>query len=108
MSPLPPIAPLGAMPFGPITPADGVGGASAASPAPASGGFADILSGAVSGLNDQLVGSERLTEMAATGGLADPTVALVAVEKADLAFTTAVQVRNKLIEGWQEISRMQV
>ena len=40
--------------------------------------------------------------------LADPTVALVAVEKADLAFNTAVQVRNKLVEGWQEISRMQV
>ena len=37
-----------------------------------------------------------------------PTVALVAVEKADLAFNTAVQVRNKLVEGWQEISRMQV
>lgn len=108
MSPLPPIAPLGAMPFGPITPSDGIGGASAAQAAPAAGGFADMLSGAVSGLNDQLVGSERLTEMAATGGLTDPTVALVAVEKADLAFNTAVQVRNKLVEGWQEISRMQV
>jgi flagellar hook-basal body complex protein FliE len=96
------------MPFGPITPSDGIGGASAVQAAPAAGGFADMLSGAVSGLNDQLVGSERLTEQAATGGLADPTVALVAVEKADLAFTTAVQVRNKLIEGWQEISRMQV
>ncbi len=95
------------MPFGAITAADGIGSAQA-SPAPASGGFADMLSGAVSGLNNELISSERLTEQAATGGLADPTVALVAVEKADLAFNTAVQVRNKMIEGWQEISRMQV
>lgn len=108
MTPLPSIAPLGAMPFGPITASDGIGGAATASPAPAEGGFAEMLSGAVSGLNDQLVGSERLSEQAATGGLADPTVALVAVEKADLAFNTAVQVRNKMIEAWQELSRMQV
>ena len=107
MTPLPPIAPMGAMPFGPITASDGIGGAAAA-PAPAAGGFGDMLSGAISGLNDQLVGSERLSEQAATGGLADPTVALVAVEKADLAFNTAVQVRNKMIEAWQELSRMQV
>jgi len=108
VTPLPPISAPGAMPFGPITGADGVGSATAAPAATASGGFADMLSGAVSGLNDQLISSERLTEQAATGGLADPTVALVAVEKADLAFNTAVQVRNKMIEAWQEISRMQV
>jgi flagellar hook-basal body complex protein FliE len=96
------------MPFGPISGADGIGAGPGAPAAPASGGFADMLSGAVSGLNDQLIGSERLSEQAATGGLTDPTVALVAVEQADLAFNTAVQVRNKMIEAWQEISRMQV
>lgn len=107
MTPLPPISALPSMPFGPIGAADGASSGSAA-PATASGGFADMLSGAVSGLNDQLVGSEKLSEQAATGSLADPTDALVAVEKADLAFNTAVQVRNKLVEGWQELSRMQV
>jgi flagellar hook-basal body complex protein FliE len=104
MTPLPPIAGLPAMPFGPM----GVQGAGEAATAPAASGFGDMLAGAISGLNGQLVGSERLSEQAATGGLADPTVALVAVEKADLAFNTAVQVRNKLVEGWQELSRMQV
>lgn len=108
MTLLPPIQPMGSMPFGPITAGDGIGAAGSTTAAPASGGFADMLSGAVSGLNNQLTSSERLTEQAATGGLTDPTTALVAVEKADLAFNTAVQVRNKLIEGWQEISRMQV
>jgi flagellar hook-basal body complex protein FliE len=105
VTPLGPVAALPSMPFGPIGASEGIG--SGASPA-AAGGFADMLSGAVAGLNNQLIGSERLAESAATGGLTDPTEALVAVEKADLAFNTAVQVRNKLIEGWQEISRMQV
>lgn len=109
MTPLGPIAALPAMPFGPI---GGVGASAAtgtdAPAASAAGGFAGMLSNAVSGLNGQLVGSEKLSEQAATGGLADPTVALVAVEKADLAFNTAVQVRNKLVEGWQELSRMSV
>ncbi|MGD9570741.1 MAG: flagellar hook-basal body complex protein FliE [Thermoleophilia bacterium] len=107
MTPLPPIQGLSAMPFGPM----GVTGAEPAgdaAPAPAAGGFGDMLAGAISGLNSQMVGSERLSEQAATGGLADPTVALVAVEQADLAFNTAVQVRNKLVEGWQELSRMSV
>ena len=97
------------MPFmssGPIGATDGAGAANqAATPAD---GFAGVLAGAISGLYSQMVGSEHLAEKAATGQLADPTVALVAVEKADLAFNTAVQVRNKLVEGWQELSRMQV
>jgi len=107
LTPLPPIGALASMPFGPITAADGPSAAARTAEAPASG-FGDILSSAISGLNNQMVGSEHLSEKAATGELADPTVALVAVEKADLAFSTAVQVRNKLLEGWQEISRMQV
>lgn len=107
MTPLPPISALPAMPFGPLG-ATGATGAAPAAEAPAAGGFGDALAGAIAGLNGQMVGSERLAEQAATGGLADPTVALVAVEKADLAFNTAVQVRNKLVEGWQELSRMSV
>ena len=107
MTPLPPIGALAPMPFGPIG-ASGVAGVGEEPAAPAASGFGDMLAGAISGLNSQMVGSERLAEQAATGGLADPTVALVEVEKADLAFNTAVQVRNKLVEGWQELSRMSV
>ncbi|MGE0028032.1 MAG: flagellar hook-basal body complex protein FliE [Thermoleophilia bacterium] len=113
MSPLPPITGLASMPFmpsGPIGAADGANQATQAAGGAAAGdtGFAGALSSAIKGLNTEMVGSEHLSEQAATGQLADPTVALVAVEKADLAFNTAVQVRNKLVEGWQELSRMQV
>lgn len=106
MTALGPIGALPSMPMGPIGATDDV--ASGSGTPAAGGGFADMLSSAVSGLNGQLTSSEKMSEDAATGGLTDPTEALVAVEKADLAFSTAVQVRNKLVEGWQELSRMQV
>ena len=108
MTALGPIGALPAMPFGPIGAADAASDATQAASGGADGGFAGMLNKAVSGLNDQLTSSEKLSEQAATGGLTDPTEALVAVEKADLAFNTAVQVRNKLVEGWQELSRMSV
>lgn len=110
MTPIPPIPPIAPMPFMPAGPIGASAGASdGAGPAPAAApGFASILQSAVAGLNDQMVNSERLSERVATGGVADPTSALVEVEKADLAFNAAVQVRNKLVEGWQELSRMQV
>ncbi len=101
------LGPIGALPPMPTSPIGGTADVASGSPA-AGGGFADMLSSAVSGLNGQLTSSEKMSEDAATGGVTDPTEALVAVEKADLAFSTAVQVRNKLVEGWQELSRMQV
>ena len=106
MTALGPIGALPPMPTGPIAATSDV--ASGTDATASGGGFAGMLSNAVSGLNNQLTSSERMSEDAATGGLTDPTEALVAVEKADLAFSTAVQVRNKLVNGWQELSRMQV
>jgi flagellar hook-basal body complex protein FliE len=70
--------------------------------------FAGALANAIEGLNTKMNGAERLSEAVATGQIADPTAALVEIEKADLAFNTAVQVRNRMIEGWQELSRMTV
>ena len=44
--------------------------------------------------------------------LGDPNTNLqdvvISMQKSTIAFQQAVQVRNKLVEGWQELSRMQV
>jgi flagellar hook-basal body complex protein FliE len=71
-------------------------------------GFSTLLSRAVGGLQDQVATADRLQELAATGQLADPTEAIVATQQADLSLRLAVQVRNRLVEGWQELSRMGV
>jgi flagellar hook-basal body complex protein FliE len=104
MTPLAPITSVGLMPTG-LTPTDAAPSAGAAAPADA---FAGMLSKAVSGLNGQLHQADQLQQAAAAGELSDPTVAVVAVEKADISLQLATQVRNKLVEGWQEISRMSV
>jgi flagellar hook-basal body complex protein FliE len=117
VSPIPPIAPLPPMPPMPVSPlgagagapgAQRTSGATAGAMPVGPADFAAALADAVSGLNTRMTGAERLSEAVATGKIADPTAALVEIERADLAFQTAMQVRNKLVEGWQEISRMTV
>lgn len=97
LAPMP--APMAALP----TP--GVGEAAGT---PGTSGFSTMLSRAVNGLQDQVNTADRLQEMAASGQLADPTVAIIETQKASLSLDLAVQVRNRLIEGWQELSRMSV
>ncbi|MFN8121967.1 MAG: flagellar hook-basal body complex protein FliE [Thermoleophilia bacterium] len=92
-----PMAPLQVAPVG----AD-------ASSTPATGGFGTLLTRAISGLNDQVNTADRMQQLAATGQLSDPQMAIVETTKAELALSTALQVRNKLVEGWQELSRMSV
>lgn len=43
-----------------------------------------------------------------SGEIKDVTEAMVAVEKADVAFQTMMQVRNKIVAAYEEIMRMQV
>lgn len=106
-----PIAGLGPIESLPFMSAGAVSAPTRPAPVPGSesgGDFAGMLAGAVSGLNAQLTRADRLQEAAASGQLGDPTVAIVETQKADIALQMATQVRNKLVEGWQELSRMAV
>lgn len=76
--------------------------------APGTGGFGELLTRATRGLADQVGQADRMQELAATGQLTDPTSAIVATQQASLSLDLAVQVRNRLVEGWQELSRMSV
>jgi flagellar hook-basal body complex protein FliE len=100
---IPQLAPMPA-PMAPL-PAPGV---EAAGATPGTGGFATLLTRATSGLADQIHTADRLQELAASGQLPDPTVAIIETQKANLSLDLAVQVRNRLVEGWQELSRMSV
>ncbi len=44
----------------------------------------------------------------ATGGQATLHDTMLAVQKADLSFRLMMQVRNKIVEAYQEVLRMQV
>ena len=73
----------------------------------AGAGFREVLHNAIDDI-EQLQGqAEAKVAGVLAGDGADVHSALIAVEKADLSFQLMMQVRNKIISAYQEISRMQ-
>lgn len=71
-------------------------------------GFGDTLTRAVSAVNDMQRDAADATNALAAGKPIDTAQALVTIEKANVSFQFAVQIRNKLLEAYQEIMRMTV
>lgn len=72
------------------------------------GGFAQMLSQGLERLQGLHDSSDNLAVKAATGDLQDIHDYTIASTKAGLATETTVAVRNKAIEAFTEIMRMQV
>lgn len=70
--------------------------------------FGDVLKSELDKVNESQVASEQLTEKFIKGDDVDVHNVMVAGEEAKLSLQLAVQVRNKLVEAYQEISRMQL
>ncbi|MBN1546754.1 MAG: flagellar hook-basal body complex protein FliE, partial [Syntrophaceae bacterium] len=73
----------------------------------ADGGFKAVLKNAIEDVNNlQLQADDAVAKLQANKGSMHE--ALIAMEKANLSFQTMVQVRNKIVEAYQEVMRMQV
>lgn len=70
--------------------------------------FAATLNDAVNSVNQAQKDSDRKMQELATGKSQNIHETMIAAEKADLALRLMVQVRNKIIEAYQEIMKMQV
>ena len=70
--------------------------------------FADTLKEAVSSVNELQKASDTFAQNVATGKTDDVAGAMIAAEKADIALRVMVQVRNKVIDAYQEVMKMQV
>lgn len=70
--------------------------------------FGDLVKNAVRQLNQVQADADAAALQIATGQGGDLHNALITVEEASLAFQLALQVRNKMIEAYQEVMRMQV
>ena len=90
------------------------GGVSPASPpasgglAPLNGGFNEALGRALTEVNALQLDAERAARTLASGKTVDMTEAVVTMEKASIAFQFALQIRNKLLEAYQDVMRMPV
>jgi len=79
----------------------------AAQPSAEGGEFMDTLRGAMDQVNDLQGAAEGKVASLLNGSGMDVHSAMIAVEKADLSFQLMMQVRNKIVQAYQEISRMQ-
>ena len=70
--------------------------------------FAQMLDRQVSGVNDLLSISDKKTTEMAMGKTENLHDAMISIEKAESAFKFMVQLRNKAMEAYNEIIRMQV
>ena len=82
-----------------LSPADG----EAATPAP----FADLLTDAVGQVNQLDDRARVAVEGLMTGSGVDVHQAMIATEKASMAFELALAVRNKAVEAYQSVMGMQ-
>ncbi len=72
------------------------------------GSFSEVLSSALNKLNETQVKADSLSMELLTGEVQDIHQVTIAMQEAKLSMQLAVEVRNKVIEAYQEISRMQV
>ncbi len=70
-------------------------------------GFRDVLHSAIDDIQQLEGQAQAKVAGVLDGGGTDVHSALIAVEKADLSFQLMMQVRNKIVSAYQEISRMQ-
>jgi flagellar hook-basal body complex protein FliE len=70
--------------------------------------FADTLKDAVQSVNQMQQESNVKMEELATGKTQNIHDVMLTAEKADIALRLMVQVRNKIIEAYQEVMKMQV
>lgn len=71
-------------------------------------GFVELLKGAIESVNQIQHESGRLEDAVARGENMNIHQAIIAGEKAGLSFQLMMQVRNKLLDAYQEIVRMQI
>lgn len=70
--------------------------------------FKEFLVDQLSQVNNMQQDANRAVEDLATGGDVNPAEVLTAVQKADLAFRTIMQIRNKLVQAYQEVQAIRV
>lgn len=70
--------------------------------------FAETLRSALDQVNRLQLDSDRNVERLAAGQDVDVHQVMISAERADLALQLTMAMRNKLIEAYQEIMRMQV
>lgn len=74
----------------------------------AEGGFKNLLIDSIQNVNSMQQQADQAVEAMFTGGDVNPAEVLTAVQKADLAFRLTMQMRNKVMDVYQEIKEIRI
>ena len=77
-------------------------------PAQGSGSFKDLLLSSIQEVNTMQQAADKAVEQLATGGDVNPAEVLTAVQKADIAFRMMMQIRNKIVQAYQEVQNIRI
>ena len=78
------------------------------SAAPGGPSFQDFLTKSLDEVNTMQRDADQAVEKLFTGGNVNPAEVLTAVQKADLSFRLVMQVRNKLVQAYQELKEIRI
>lgn len=74
----------------------------------ADGDFGAAFTNALTDVNKDIVNAQKTSEEFLTEGKHDLHEVMIALEKADVSFRYLNQVRNKVLDAYNEVMRMQV
>ena len=70
--------------------------------------FADALQGAIASANERALEANAATQAFAAGARDDIHGTMIAVKQADIELKLVANVRNKLVEAWSDLWRMNI
>ena len=70
--------------------------------------FKDFLLQSIQEVNSMQQQADRAVEKLATGDDVSPAEVLTAVQKADIAFRMMIQVRNKMVDAFNEVQNLRI
>jgi flagellar hook-basal body complex protein FliE len=79
-----------------------------ADPAQGPASFKNFLLESIQEVNSMQQAADRAVEKLVTGGDVNPAEVLTAVQKADIAFRLMMQIRNKMVQAFQEVQNIRV
>jgi flagellar hook-basal body complex protein FliE len=70
--------------------------------------FKNILLEALNQVNDMQGQANEAVQQLVTGGDVNPAEVLTTLQKADMSFRLMLQIRNKLVQAYQEINNIRI
>ncbi|MHB1035599.1 MAG: flagellar hook-basal body complex protein FliE [Pirellulales bacterium] len=91
-----------------ISPASTGFASAAAEKAQGGPSFKNVLLDSIHQVNSMQQEADQAVKSLATGGDVNPAEVLTAVQKADIAFRMMMQIRNKLVQAYDEVKNIRV